>query len=61
MQWSKCTDIQIIDAVKRVESVIGVQDICRESGVCSATVYKWSAKYGGINVSMMPMLKDLQK
>jgi putative transposase len=33
----KISDSQIIDAVKRVESGIGVPDICRELGVSSAT------------------------
>ena len=45
MKRSKFSDSQIIDAVKRVESGIGVPDICRELGVSSATFYKWRAKY----------------
>ena len=40
MKRSKFSDSQIIDAVKRVESGIGVKDICRELGVSSATFYK---------------------
>jgi putative transposase len=41
MKRSKFSDSQIIDAVKRVESGIGVPDICRKLGVSSATFYKW--------------------
>jgi putative transposase len=41
---SKFSDSQIIDAVKRIESCIGVPDICRELGVSSATFYKWRAE-----------------
>ena len=52
MKRSKFSDSQIINAVKRVESGIGVPDICRELGVCSANFYKWRAKYGGIDVSV---------
>jgi putative transposase len=37
MKRSKFSDSQIIDAVKRVESDIGVPDICCELGVSSAT------------------------
>jgi len=37
MKRSKFSDSQIIDALKRVESGIGVPDICRELGVSSAT------------------------
>jgi putative transposase len=53
MKRSKFSDSQIIDAVKWVESGIAVPDICRELGVSSATFYKWRAKYGGMDVSMM--------
>ena len=35
MKISKFSDSRIIDAVKRVESGIGVPDICRELGVSS--------------------------
>jgi putative transposase len=38
MMRSKFSDSQIIDAVKRVESGIGVPDICHESGVSTATL-----------------------
>ena len=61
MKRSKFSDSQIIDAVKRVESGIGVPDICRELGVSSATFYKWRAKYGGMDVSMMSRMKELEE
>ena len=48
MRTFKFSDSQIIDAVKRVESGIGVPDICRELGVSSATCYQWRAKYSGM-------------
>ena len=59
MNRSKFSDSQIIDDVKRVESGIGVLDICRELGVSSATFYKWRAKYGGMDDSMMSRMKEL--
>ena len=59
MKRLKFSDSQIIDAVKRVESDVGVPDICRELGVSSATFYKWRAKYGGMDVSMMSRMKEL--
>ena len=51
MKRSKFSDSQIIDAVKRVESGIGVPDICRELGVSTATFYNCRAKYDGMDVS----------
>ena len=60
MKRSKLTDSQIIDSVKRVEAGIGVPDICRELGISTATFYKWRAKYGGMDVSMMSRMKELE-
>ena len=53
MRKSKFTDSQIMDVIKRVEACFGVPDICREMGISTATFYKWRAKYGGMDVSMM--------
>ena len=61
MRKSKFTDSQIMDAVKRVEAVFGVPDICREMGISTATFYKWRAKYGGMDVSMMSRMKELEE
>ena len=48
-------------AVKRVEAGFGVSDICREMGISTATFYKWRAKYGGMDVSMMSRMKELEE
>ena len=61
MRKSKFTDSQIMDAVKRVEAGFGVPDICRELGISTATFYKWRAKYGGMDVSMMSRMKELEE
>jgi putative transposase len=61
MKRSKFSDSQIIDADKRVESSIGVPDICRVLSVSSATFYKWRAKYGGMDVFMMSWMKELEE
>jgi putative transposase len=61
MKRSKFSDSQILDAVKRVEADIGVPDICRELGISTATFYKWRANYGGMDVSMMSRMKELEE
>ncbi len=50
-----------MDAVKRVEAGLGVPDICRELVISTATFYKWRAKYGGMDVSMMSRMKELEE
>jgi len=45
-------------ALKRAEAGLSVPDLCRELGISSATFYKWRAKYGGMDASLMArMLK----
>ncbi len=61
MKKSRYTDSQIMDALKRVEAGIAVLDLCRELGISSATFYKWRAKYGGMDTSMMVRMKELEE
>jgi putative transposase len=49
-----------MDALKRVDTGLAVPDVCRELGIGSATFYKWRAKYGGIDTSMMARMKELE-
>ena len=60
MKKSKFSDSQIIDALERVEGGLSVPELCRELGISSATFYKWRAKYGGLDVSMLARMKELE-
>lgn len=60
MKKSKFTDSQIMAALKQAEAGIPVPQICRELGISSATFYKWRAKYGGMDTSMMARMKELE-
>ena len=61
MKKSRYSDSQIMDALKRVDAGLGVPDVCRELGISTATFYKWRAKYGGMDVSMMSRMKELEE
>ena len=60
MRHSKFTDSQIIAILKQNESGVSVPDLCREHGISSATFYKWRAKFGGMDASMMKEIKELR-
>ena len=60
MKKSRFTDSQIMAALKRVEAGLPVPEICRELGISSATFYKWRAKFGGMDTSMMARMKELE-
>jgi len=61
MKKSRFTDSQIIDALKRAEADLTVPDLCRELGISSATFYKWRAKFGGMDASLMARMKELEE
>ena len=60
MKHSRYSDSQIIAILKQAESGTPVPSLCREHGMSSATFYKWRTKYGGMEVSMMTRLKELE-
>ena len=61
MKKSKFTDSQIMEALKRAEAGLAVSELCRDMGISSATFYKWRAKYGGMDTTMMARMKELEQ
>ncbi len=60
MKISRYTDSQILAILKQAESGIPVADLSREHGMSSAAFYKWRAKYGGMDASLMARMKELE-
>lgn len=61
MKKSKYSDSQIMAILKQAEAGTPVPELCREHGMSSATFYKWRAKYGGMDASLMARLKELEE
>ena len=60
MKKSRFTDSQIMAVLKQAEVGTPVMDLCREHGISNATFYKWRAKFGGMDVSLMAKMKELE-
>ena len=60
MKQSRYSDSQIMSILKQAESGIPGPALCREHGMSSATFYKWRAKYGGMDTSMIARVKELE-
>lgn len=60
MKKSRFTDSQILAILKQAEAGTPVPELCREHGMSNATFYKWRAKYGGMDASLMARLKELE-
>ena len=61
MRKSHCSEEQIIGILKRVDAGQKVADLCREQGISEGTSYRWKAQYGGLEVSQLRRLRQLEE
>ena len=59
MKTSRFTEPQIMSILKQAENGVAVSELCREHGMSSASFYKWRAKYGGLDASMISEMKSM--
>lgn len=61
MKKSKFTEAQILFAIKQSETGVQVSEVCRKMGISEATFYNWKKKYGGLGVSELRRLRQLEE
>lgn len=61
MKKSKFTEEQICFALRQAETGTRVAEVCRKMGISEATFYNWKKKYGGLGVSDLRRLKQLEE
>lgn len=52
---------QIVKLLKEAETGIPVAELGRTYGFSQSDFYKWKAKYGGLEVSQLKRLKELEE
>ncbi len=60
MRKSRFSESEIFSVLKELESGVKVSDLCRKHGVAQSAIYKWRSKYGGMELSDMRKLKELE-
>ncbi len=60
MKKPRFKESQIFQVLKEAEAGVPVPELCRKYGMSNASFYKWRAKYGGMDVSNMKRLKELE-
>ena len=60
MKRNRFTEEQITGILKEHEAGVSVADLCRKHGVSDASIYKWKARFGGLEVSEAKRLKTLE-
>ncbi len=55
------TEEQIVRVLTEAQAGMAVRDVCRKHNVSEQSFYRWKAKYGGMNVSEVKRLKELER
>jgi putative transposase len=58
-QFSNEQIVTILQEATRGEKTISA--LCQDKGISEATFYAWRQKFGGLNHSEVPRLKELEK
>lgn len=61
MKRSKFTEAQIAFVLRQAEEGTTVEEVCRKTGISTATFYTWKKKYGGLMPSEMKRLRQLEE
>jgi putative transposase len=61
MKKTRFTEEQIAFALRQAETGTRAGEICRKMGISEATFYNWKKKYGGLGVSELRHLKQLEE
>lgn len=60
MKTSRYTEAQILSILRQAEGM-PVAELCRAHGMSSASFYKWRAKYGGMDASLISQMKAMEE
>lgn len=60
MSRSRHSEAEMNAALKQVDAGRKVEDVAREVGVSTHTIYAWKAKYGGMDASQAQEAKQLR-
>ena len=60
MKGKRYSEEQIIGILKEHEAGMPAQNVIRKHGIANGTLYRWKAKYGGMEVSEAKRLRALE-
>lgn len=61
MKKGRFTESQIVFALKQSETGVKVEEVCRKMGISEATFYNWKKKFGGLGITELRRLRQLEE
>lgn len=61
MKKTRYTEEQIAFALKQAETGTRVEEVCRKMGISEAIFYNWKKKFGGMGVTELRRLRQLEE
>ena len=61
MKKTKFTEAQIVFALRQADGGVRVEEVCRKMGISEATYYNWKKKFGGLGVTELRRLRQLEE
>jgi putative transposase len=61
MRRGRFSEGQIIAVLKEADAGVKVADLCRKHGISDASFYNWRSRYGGLEVSELRRLRQLEE
>lgn len=61
MKGKRFSEEQIIGVIKEADAGVMTKELCRRHGVSEQTIYRWKAKYGGMQESEVRRMRRLEE
>lgn len=61
MKKKRFSEAQIVAVLQEGQAGMPIADLCRKHRVGESTYYKWKSKYGGMSVTELKRLRQLEK
>ena len=60
MKGKRFPEEKIIAVLKELEAGAGPKEVCRRHGISEQSIYRWKARYGGMETSDVKRLRALE-